>query len=92
MTRGRRWIVLVENGEHSTIGRQTDPGQELLDTIAGQLRDHGLGGWLAVLEGDYYGNSELTLLMVRELAPTDRSWSEATIAFLRMREERANAA
>ena len=85
MTRERRWIVLVENGEHSTVGRHTDPEAELLDTVAGQLRGHGVGGWLAVLEGDYHGRDALSLLMVRELVPAARSWSEAEAAFLRIR-------
>jgi hypothetical protein len=91
MARERRWIVLVENGEHSTVGRHTDPEAELLDTVAGQLRGHGVGGWLAVMEGDYHGRDALSLLMVRELVPAARSWGDAEAAFLEKR-EKASAA
>ena len=89
MARERRWIVLLENGEHSTVGRYTDPEAELLETVAGQLRGHGVGGWLAVLEGDYHGRDKLSLLMVRELVPAARSWGDAEAAFLRIRADAA---
>ena len=87
MSRERRWIVLVENGQHSTVGRHTDPDEELLETVSGQLRGHGVGGWLSVLEGDYHGAGTLSLLMVRELAPARTSWIEAKAAFLEIREK-----
>ena len=35
--RRRRWIVLSEDGRHSTIGRHTDPTEEQLDLAANGL-------------------------------------------------------
>ena len=84
--RERRWVVLVEDGTHSTVGRHTDPEEELLALVAEQLRSHGVGGWVAVLEGDYYQpNSVVSAMMVRELVPCSVSWKEAVDAFLQIR-------
>ena len=79
--RERRWIVLSGDGRHVTIGRHTDPTEEQLTLAADQLRANGLGGWLAVTEGQYYSRGRLSVMMVRELAPTSTTWEAALAAF-----------
>jgi hypothetical protein len=81
----KRWIVLTADGGHVSIGRHTDPSEEELKRAAQQLRAAGTGGWLAVMEGAYYSRGNVTLLMVREIAPTATSWPEAAEAFQRRR-------
>ncbi len=86
MTRGaareRRWIILGEDGRHVTVGRQTDPSDTEIARAAEMLRAGGKGGGLAVLEGRYYVSRErVALMMVRELAPTNVTWTTAVEAF-----------
>jgi hypothetical protein len=69
----KRWIILTPDGGHVSIGRQTDPSDDEIEAAAGKLRQAGSGGWLAVMEGAYYGRRKATLLMVREIVPTGGS-------------------
>ena len=81
-SREKRWIVLAEDGRHSTIGRHTDPTEDDLERAAASLRAASLGGWLAVMEGEYYGQrSRVELLQVRELNPSRVRWEDAETAF-----------
>jgi len=49
---------------------------------AGKLRQAGAGGWLAVMEGHYYRPREsVSVMMVRQLAPTGATWEAAVEAF-----------
>ena len=84
--RERRWIVLSGDGRHVTIGRHTDPTEEQLTLAADQLRANGLGGWLAVTEGQYYSRGKLSVMMVRELAPASTTWEAAVAAFHTLRQ------
>lgn len=85
-SRERRWIVLGEDGRHVTLGRHTDPTAEEIVHAGDSLRAAGLGGWLAVMEGVYYGSrGRVSLMMVRELAPCRASWAEAAAAFMNLR-------
>ena len=79
----RRWIVLSEDGRHTTLGRHTDPSEEQLTLAAEGLRAIGHGGWLAVTEGQYYSITpeNLAVMLVRELAPTSTTWEAAVDAF-----------
>ena len=82
----RRWIVLCEDGRHTTLGRHTDPSEEQL-TLAGEgLRANGLGGWLAITEGQYHSRGNLAVMLVRELAPTSTTWEAAVDAFHMLRQ------
>ena len=81
MSRERRWIVLAEDGRHSTIGRHTDPSEEELNRAGDALRANGQGGWLAVTDGQYHSRGKLSVMMVRELAPPRTSWENALTAF-----------
>ena len=85
----RRWIILSEDGRHVTVGRHTDPSPDEVGQAGSQLRALGMGGWLAVLEGGYYGPRDpITLLMVREIAPTHgTTWDTAAASFRRIRDD-----
>jgi hypothetical protein len=79
--RERRWIILGDDGWHVTVGRHTDPSPEEVDRAAEILRQTGAGGWLAVTDGLYYGRGGLSVMMVREIAPSRRTWEEALVLF-----------
>jgi len=81
----RRWIILCEDGRHVTVGRHADPDDDELARASEQLRSLGIGGWLAVLEGRYYGRAKVSIMMVRELTPTAAPWDTAVRAFLALR-------
>ena len=87
VTGERRWIILAEDGRHVTVGRHTDPTPEEIGQAGSQLCALGVGGWLAVLEGGYYRPRDgVTLLMIREIAPTHgTTWDEAADSFQRIR-------
>lgn len=81
-TRERRWIILAEDGRHSTIGRHTDPSEAELVNVANALTASGQGGWLAVTEGQYYlPHDRIAVMLVRELSPTHTPWETAVEAF-----------
>ena len=77
----RRWILLTENGEWTTIGRSRDPSDEDIGHAEAEFRSRGLAGWLAVMSGSQYASDMPTLLEVRPLAQPKRSFSEAADAF-----------
>jgi hypothetical protein len=81
MSGEKRWIILTPDGGHVSIGRHTDPTDDEIEIVAGKLQQAGTGGWLAVMEGAYYGRRKVTLLMVREIVPTGGSWAAAVAAF-----------
>ena len=83
----KRWIILTPDGGHVSIGRHTDPSDNEIEAVAGKLRQAGTGGWLAVLEGSYYGRRKVTLLMVRQIVPTGGDCETAVAAFERTRRE-----
>ena len=88
----RRWIILGEDGRYVTVGRNTDPTHEELAKAADALRAGGQGGWLAVTEGHYYRPRErVSVMMVRELAPTHATWEAAVDAFLAARRHATEA-
>ena len=84
--RERRWIVLGDDGRHVTLGRHTDPSEEELARATDALRASGQGGWLAVTEGRYYSGDQLSVLMVKELAPPRAMWETALAAFQEARQ------
>ena len=87
-TKERRWIILGEDGRHATVGRHTDPTDDELVKAAEALRASGQGGWLAITEGHYYRPRErVSVMMVRELAPTRATWEAAVDAFLAVRRQ-----
>ncbi len=90
MTRERRWIVLVEDGRlGGTLGRHTDPTDEEITAVEKSLVDQGLAGWLAITEGIYYSDEEMTVLKVRELGRPTVLWNDAVAVFLEQRRHRS---
>ena len=87
-SRIRTWAVIAEDGRHSWLGRETNPTPEEVDAVEKGLTTAGLGGgWLAVVEGTYFGVRQLELLMVRELGKPVTGWIDARDSFLRLREQ-----
>ncbi len=93
MAREHCWIILAEDGRHVTLGRDSDPSNEEVALAGDGLRAQGLGGWLAVLEGAYYrARGPLSLLMVREVAPSNGpDWAAAEAAFQHRRDDAVRA-
>jgi hypothetical protein len=84
----KRWIILTPDGGHVSVGRHTDPADAEIEAAVQRLREAGIGGWLAVMEGTYYGRGSVTLLLVREIAQAARPWQDAVAAFQRRRRDR----
>jgi hypothetical protein len=78
--------VIASDGRHVTLGRATDPSAAELETASEALRKQGIGGWLAVSEGRYYGQVKMELLMVRALTEEPgATWEAARDEFLAAR-------
>jgi hypothetical protein len=48
VARERRWLFVVEDGRHGTVGRHSDPTDEEIARVGQELDGLGLAGWLAV--------------------------------------------
>ena len=82
-----RWIVLANDGRHTTIGRDTAPEEADLAAAGAALASMGLLGWLVRLEGDYWSRRKpVALTMVQPLAhAAEADWPAAVAAFEAMR-------
>lgn len=82
-----RWIVLANDGRHSTIGRDTAPDDAELAAAGSALANMGLAGWLVRLEGDYWARRKpVVLTMIQPLSHAAESdWHTAVAAFEAMR-------
>ena len=85
--RERRWIMLAADGAHASLGRHTDPKEEEIQAMADTVRNAGLQGWLAIMEGVYYSSETVTLLAVRTIVPGEITWDSAAAAFHRRRKD-----
>lgn len=83
--RERRWLLLAETGDHSWIGRHSDPTNDEIGAAEASLRGVGVGGFLAVSEGDYWSGGPLSLLEVRSLNCPSVSFESAVAKFLAKR-------
>ena len=93
MALDRSWIVLSEDGRHVTLGRASDPDETELVRLAETMRARNLGGWLAVMQGDYHARRAApTVMMVRALTPVTGDWDAAVAAFLDRRAQLLSAA
>lgn len=77
----RRWAVIAADGRHVWLGRHSDPTESELRSAARSLADTGVVGWLAITEGAYHSDDELSVMLVRSLHGTG-DWAEALAAFL----------
>ena len=82
--RERRWIVLATDGRYVTLGRATDPSEDQVLSAENALRQQGLAGWLAVMEGNPYVGVIPRLLEVRPLASPVIPFTEAEAACVRI--------
>jgi hypothetical protein len=86
ISREKRWIVLAEDGRHTTVGRHSDPTEEELSDARRGLTAASLGGWLALTEGTYYSRGAMNIILKRELAPAKVKFDHAAQLFLGKRE------
>jgi hypothetical protein len=80
--RERRWLLLAETGDHSWLGRASDPSEDEIGAAEASLRRVGTGGFLAVSEGDYWSRGPMSLLEVRRLNGPGASFDVAVAAFM----------
>ena len=82
-----RWIVLANDGRHTTIGRDTAPDDAEVAAAGAALASMGLPGWLVRIEGDYWSRRRpVALTMVQPLAhAAEADWPAAVAAFEAMR-------
>ena len=89
----RRWIVLGQDGRHVTLGRAVSPTAKEIAAASDALSQQGLAGWIATLEGDYWGRGRVTLAPVQIIGtPVALDWSAAVVAFLDARQRARRAA
>jgi hypothetical protein len=78
----RRWIVLGQDGRHVTLGRAAPPSAEEIAAASKAMEAQGLAGWIATLDGDYWGRGRVTLAPVQIIgAAAALDWPAAVAAF-----------
>jgi hypothetical protein len=82
-----RWIVLGTDGRHVSLGRHSDPSTAEIEKAEAALAAHGLAGWLALLQGDYYVRHRPSVMMVRTLGEPSLPFAEAIEKFESLRRE-----
>ncbi|MCZ8279982.1 MAG: hypothetical protein O9313_16720 [Acetobacteraceae bacterium] len=76
-----RWMVLGSDGRHVSLGR-TEPSEAEIATASHALAAHGLSGWLARMQGDYYSRRKVTLEPLQRIgAAQEPDWQAALAAF-----------
>ncbi|WP_135468401.1 hypothetical protein [Crenalkalicoccus roseus] len=89
----RRWIVLGQDGRHVTLGRATSPSAEEIAAASKAMESQGLTGWIATLDGDYWGRGRVTLAPVQTIgAAATLDWPPAVAGFLEARQRARRAA
>ena len=79
---GTRWLVLVTDGRHVTLGRHRDPDPEEIANSEKALAEQGLAGWLVLMKGAYYDSRKRPeLMMVRPLGEPQGSWEASVASF-----------
>lgn len=77
-----RYLIIAEDGRHVTLGRAYAPTPKEVEKSSEGLVKQGLGGWYAVMRGDYWGRREPTLEAVQEVGmPITINWEAATANF-----------
>ena len=82
--RERRWVVVSEDGRYAPVSCSSEPTEDELREAENSLRNSGLAGWLAIMEGTPYGPAP-GLLRVRSLADPSGRWDDAVAQFLERR-------
>ena len=79
---GRRWIILVHDGRHVTMGRAAPPSEAEVEAAAAALVAQGLSGWLATLDGNYWSRHRVALTSLQMLGDgAALDWPAAITAF-----------
>ena len=65
--REKRWMVLAANGQHSWLGRHSDPSEGELRAVSLRSAELGLDSWLCLAEGDYWSHGYYGVLQVKSL-------------------------
>lgn len=65
--RDPRWILLTEDGDHSTVGRHREPDDDDVARATAALQEHGKAGWIAVMSQSGYARGVPEVMMVRAL-------------------------
>ncbi len=66
-------MLLAGDGRHVWLGRNSDPTEQEIADAGAALDKQRLTGWLAVCRGDYWGEGEPELLLVRRVT----EWNDA---------------
>ena len=69
--------MLAEDARFVSLGRATDPSEAEILSAEQRLRSLGLGGWLAVMEGNPYAGPLPRLMEVRCLGEPGIPFEEA---------------
>jgi hypothetical protein len=79
--RDPRWILLVDNGEYSSLSRHREPDGDDIAAVEKALRQSSRSGWLAVMSHSVYEASVPELMMVRPLCDPKKTYDEAVQSF-----------
>jgi hypothetical protein len=83
---GEIFILLGSDGRHVLLGRQCEPDAAEVRQIAALLAAKNLGGWVALMTGDYwYRQRRVRLEMVCEAVPSSTPFDQAKAAFQAIR-------
>lgn len=80
-SRDPRWILLVDNGEYSTLSRHREPDADDIAGAEKALRQASKAGWLAVMSHSAYEATIPELIMVRRLCDPEISFDQAVQLF-----------
>lgn len=81
--RDPRWVLLVESGDYSILGRHREPAAADIERAENALGSAGLAGWLAVMSHSEHARTPPEFVMVRPLRNPQIGFEEAVAAFRR---------
>lgn len=84
--RDLRWIILLESGEYSIVGRYREPDPDDISRYETALERSGRAGWLAVMDRSEHDAGTPEFVEVRPLRAPTTPFEQATREFLRRRD------
>ena len=82
-TSDRRWVLVMDDGTVSTLGRATDPTEEELARVEEMLAAQGVGGWLAIQSHSAYrGPPPPTFVEVRRVGSDGKTFEDVVASVL----------
>ncbi len=81
VARDPRWVLLVDNGEYSSLSRHREPDAHDIAAAEKALQQASRSGWLAVMSYSAYEAATPELMMVRPLCDPKIPFEEAIQAF-----------